>query len=92
MQVHGFITFAIGAVLHEAGITAFDLDAASCFLLDVLDVSSSVSDDLRPQVEALDGLKIDWNPFFGPFATTKLVTLDLLWFSASESSLIHKVG
>ena len=92
MQVHGLITLAIRAMLHEAGITAFDLDTASCFLLDVLDVSSTVSDDLRSQVEALDGFKVNWDSFFGPFATTKFVTLDLLWFSASKSSLIHEIG
>ena len=79
-------------MLHEAGITAFDLDAASGFLLDVLDVSSTVSDNLCSQVEALNGLEVNWNPFFGPFATAKLVALDLLWFSASESPLIHEVG
>ena len=92
VQIHGLVAFPVRAVLHKAGIAPFDLDAASSFLLDMLYVSSTVAHDLCSQVEALDWLKVDRNTFFGPFTTSKFVSLDLLRFSTSESSLIDEVG
>lgn len=67
VEVHWFVAFLVGAMFYEAGVAAFDLDAASGFLLDVFDVGSAVADDLRSQVEALDRFKVDWNALFGPF-------------------------
>lgn len=47
MQIHGLVAFSTGALLHEAGVAALDLNAAACLLLDVLDVCTSMTDNLR---------------------------------------------
>ena len=106
MEIHRFVTFSICTVLHEARVAAFDLDTAASFLLDMLDVSTTVTYHLCPKVEARDWLKINGNAFFRPFSlqdvslpshlwrwtySSKLITLNLIWLSTSETSLIHKV-
>ena len=106
MEIHRFIALSVCAVLHEARVAAFDLDTAASFLLDMLDVSTTVTYHLCPEVEARDWLKINGNALFRPFAlqivslprqlwiwaySSKFITLNLIWLSTSESSLIHKV-
>ena len=68
MEVHWLIAFAVGAMFHKAGISPFDLNATSGFLLDVLNVGASMTHHLCSQVEAWDGLQVDWYPLFRPFA------------------------
>ena len=68
MEVHGFITLSICAVLHEARVAAFDLNTTASFLLDMLDISTTVTYDLCPEVEARNWLEINGNALFWPFA------------------------
>lgn len=92
VKVHGLIAFAIRAMLHEAGVATFDLDAASSFLLDMLNVGASMTNHLCSEIEAWYGLQIDSNPLFGPLAPSKFVTLDRIGFAPSEAPLIHQIG
>ncbi len=57
MEVHRLITLLAGGRFQEAGTSAFDLDFAARFLLNVLDVIASPADDLGSQVEAADGFE-----------------------------------
>lgn len=68
VKVHRLITFSVRTVLHEPRVSAFDLDAAARFLLDVFDVSTAMTDYLCSQIETGDGLEVDCNTLFGPFA------------------------
>ena len=107
MEIHRFIALLVCAMLYKARIAAFDLDTAASFLLDMLDVSTTVTYHLGPEVETRNWLEINGNALFWPFAlqavslpgqlriwaySSKLITLDLIWLSTSETSLIHKVG
>lgn len=106
MEIHLFIALSICAVLHETRVAAFNLYTAASFLLDMLDVSTTVTYHLCPEVEARDWLKINGDALFGPFAlqvvswprhswiwaySSEFITLNLIWLSTSEPSLIHKV-
>lgn len=79
MEIHRFIALSVCAVLHEARIAAFDLDTATSFLLDMLDVSTTVTYHLCPQVKARDWLEIDGNALFRPFALQVVSTHGRLW-------------
>jgi len=68
MQVHIFIAFLTSTMLHEPRTTSFNLDTASSFLLDVLDICSSVADNLSTEIESRDWLKINRNLLFRPLA------------------------
>ena len=68
MQIHWLIALSTSTMLHETRIAALDLNTASCFLLDVLNVSASMTHDLCSQVESRKGLKVDGNTLFRPFA------------------------
>lgn len=68
MEVHGLIALAVGAMFHESGISPFDLNPTSGFLLYVLDVGASMTHYLCSQVEAWDGLQVDGYTLFRPFA------------------------
>lgn len=68
MEVHGFVAFLPRICLEEAGPTTFDLDSTAGLGLDVFDVGAAVADHLGAQVEAGDGLEVDGDAFFGPFA------------------------
>ena len=106
MEIHRFIALSVCAVLHKTRVAAFDLHTAASFLLDMLDVSTTVTYHLCPKVEARDWLKINGNALFRPFAlqvvslpghlwiwaySSKLITLNLIRLSTSETSLIDKV-
>ncbi len=67
MQIHWLFTLLAGTVFHETRTSSLDLDAASSLLLDMLDVRTTVAHNLSPQIEPWDRIKIDWNPFLGPF-------------------------
>ena len=68
MEIHRFIALSVRAVLHKARVAAFDLDTAASLLLDMLDVSATMTYHLCPKVEARDWLKVNGNALFGPFA------------------------
>jgi hypothetical protein len=67
MKIHILIAFATSAVLHESRAAALDLNTASGFLLDMLDIGATMADDLGAKVKAGKRLKVDWNLLFGPF-------------------------
>lgn len=67
MQIHGLVTLTIGAGLAESRTPALDLHAASSLVLDVLNIRTALSDNLRPQVETRNRLKVDGNALFWPF-------------------------
>lgn len=68
MEIHRFVTLSVCAMLHEAGVAAFDLNTTAGFLLDMLDVSTTVTYYLCPKIEARDRLEINRNALFWPFA------------------------
>lgn len=68
MQIHLLIAFSASTMLHKSRIAALDLNTASRFLLDVLNVSASMTHDLCSQIESRKGLKIDGDTLFRPFA------------------------
>lgn len=74
MQIHGLIAFHLGAVLVKARATAFDLDAAIGFSLDMLDVRTTLADNLSSKIEAWDWLEVDGDLFVGPFALARFVS------------------
>lgn len=47
VEIHGLIAFLVGAVLDKSRIAPFDLNAAPCFLLDVLNVGTPMTYYLR---------------------------------------------
>ena len=55
-------------MLHKARPATLDLDTASSFLLDMLDVSASVSYNLSTKVESRKRLQVDGNTLLRPFA------------------------
>ena len=48
MEIHRFITLPVCAVLHEAGVAAFDLNTTASFLLYMLDVCATMTYHLGP--------------------------------------------
>ena len=107
MQIHRFITLLVGTMFRKARSTAFDLDTASRFLLDMFDICAPMTYNLCAKIEAWKWLQVDRNTFFGPFALpdivnggrdknnstypSKFITFELFWFSAAETSFINKV-
>jgi hypothetical protein len=67
MKEHVFIAFVVGRALEVARSTAFDLHATTSLLLNVLHIRPAVADDLRSQVESLNGFQVNGNSFLGPF-------------------------
>lgn len=74
MKVHGLIAFSTGADLSESRATTLDLDLATRLLLDMLDISAALTNNLCTKVKSWDGLEVDRNAFFGPFALGKLAS------------------
>lgn len=68
MQVHLLLTLSACGRLNEARATALDLDPTPCLLLNVFDVCTAMSDNLRPEIETRDGLEVDGNLFIRPFS------------------------
>lgn len=68
MQIHVFIAFLTSTMLHKSRTTSFNLNAASRLLLNMLDVGTSVTDNLSSKVESRNRFEIDWDLFLGPFA------------------------
>jgi hypothetical protein len=68
MQVHLFIALTASAVLHKAGTASFNLHTASGLLLNMLDICTTMTNNLSTQVEAWDRLKANRNSLFWPFA------------------------
>lgn len=91
VQIHLLVALAVSRSLKVARSTALDLHSAVRLLLDVLHVGTTVSHDLRTQVEARNRLKIDGDLGVGPLSSAKLISLDLFLVSASESSFVYKV-
>lgn len=79
-------------MLHEPTPASLDLHPTLRLLLDILDITAPLPDDLRAEVEAGDGLEVDWDTLFRPFATPERIALNRLWFSATESTLVDQVG
>lgn len=68
MKIHRLIAFHLGISLGESRPTTFDLDAASCLALNVLDVCAAMPDNLGTQVEAGNRFQVDRNSFLWPFS------------------------
>lgn len=74
----------------------------------MLYISTTVANNLRSQIEAIDRLEVYWDTFLWPFAletvshgskrdkgstyASKLVSFDLLRLAAAESSLVNQIG
>jgi hypothetical protein len=92
VEEHVLIALVVCGCFEISGSPALDLHTAPCFLLDVLYISTAVSNDLSTQVETMDRLQTDRNLLLGPFASSKLVTFDLFLVSAAEASFVNKLG
>lgn len=68
MQEHVLIALSARRGFHVARAATLDLHAAAGFLLDMLDISAAVSNNLRAEIEAWHRLQPDRNLFLGPFA------------------------
>ena len=73
MKIHILVTFAASAMFHETRTTAFNLNTAPSLLLNMLDVSTSMTNDLSTEIETWDWFKVYWNLLFRPFALSILV-------------------
>ena len=107
VQIHVFVALTSCSMLHKSRTTALDLDAAARFLLDMLDIGAPVTYDLGSQVEAWNRFEVDGNLLLWPFAlhtwlavipiklaytySAELITLNSIWFSSSEASLVNEV-
>lgn len=67
MQIHGFITFLTSRVFHESRATSLNLNATSCLLLDMLNISTSMSNYLSTKIKAWKCFKADRDLLLGPF-------------------------
>jgi hypothetical protein len=56
VEKHGLVILLIGARILELGSAALDLHAAPGFVLDVLDIGPTGTDNLSPEVEAWNRL------------------------------------
>jgi hypothetical protein len=103
MQIHVFVALAASPMLHETRSTALNLDTTPSFLLDMLNISTPVTNNLSTKVETWDWFEIYWDFLLGPFAlllvsnflpspsitySAKFISLDLIRLSSAESSLI----
>lgn len=52
MEEHGLIALLTCTVLHETGTASLYLHTTSRFLLDVLHICTTMTDDLRSEIEA----------------------------------------
>ena len=108
MKIHLLITLSASAMFHKSRVATLDLDTASSLLLNMLDVSASMTHNLCSQIKSWKGLKINWDTLFRPFALagsqscdamipakttypSKFISLNCIWFSTSETSLIDQV-
>ena len=82
MKIHILIALSTSTVLHESRAAALYLDTASSFLLDMFDIRTTVSDNLSTEVEAREGLKIDRDLLFRPFALYSYQQMDYSRVSA----------
>lgn len=55
MEVKRFIALLTGGILMETGTSALDLNTASCFHLNVLDVGTAMADNCCSQIKIGDG-------------------------------------
>lgn len=76
-------------MFHEPGSTAFDLYATASFLLDMLDILSTMTNDSRTQVKSRDGFQIDRNSFLRPFALLLNVNMTLYGIRGVQNSPSH---
>lgn len=67
MEVHRLITLAVSTRLNKARAATLDLHSAAGLLLDVLHISTTLSNDLSTQVETRDRFKINGNTLIRPF-------------------------
>lgn len=67
VQIHRVVTFPASAGLQETGSAAFDLDLAPRLLLDMLDIRTALSNNLRTEVESLDGFHTNGDFLLRPF-------------------------
>lgn len=79
MKIHVLVTFTPCPVLHKSRTSALDLDTAPSFLLYVLHIGPAMTDNLGPQIEARDGLEIDRNFLFRPFALIVSVNVNVAY-------------
>lgn len=91
MQVHWFVGLLASTVFHEAASPSLDLNSAAGFLLDVLDVRTTLSDDLCAKIEAGDVLHVYGDLFLGPFASSEFIPFKRFRLSAPEASFVNQV-
>lgn len=72
MQEHRLVALPASARFDEPRAPTLDLNATASLLLDVLYVGTTLTDNLRTQIEPGDRFKINRNPLIGPFALYKV--------------------
>jgi len=68
MKIEWFVALMTKTMLHKTRSAAFNLHPTTCLLLNVFDILATMSDNCRSKIEAWNGLEINGNLFFRPFA------------------------
>jgi hypothetical protein len=68
VKIHVLIAFTTSAMFHESGPTALNLNTTSRLLLNVLNISTSMTDYLSTKVKAGKWFKINRDLLLRPFA------------------------
>jgi len=92
VKIHGFVGLLAGGMLHEARTAAFDLNTAAAFLLNMLDVGSSLAYNLGTEVEARNIFHVERDTLFGPFAPSEFIALNGVLVSSAEAALVDQIG
>lgn len=105
MQIHVLVALTVSGSLQVSRTAALDLHTALGFLLDMLDISTAVPNNLSTQVEAGDRLQANGDLLLGPFAlrnisqwnlmsghtyTTVFISLDLLLVTTTKTALVDQ--
>jgi hypothetical protein len=72
VEIHWLIMLLTSVLVFEAGASAFDLNSTSGLSLDMLNISTSSSDNLSTEIETRNWFQVDWNLFFWPFALIRI--------------------
>lgn len=93
MQEHRLVTLGTSIVLNEATAVTFNLDTATSLGLNVLDVGTLVTNDIRSKIEARNRLEIDRDLLLWPLSATTRVELmrrTLFTLDTAEAALVDQ--
>jgi hypothetical protein len=72
MQIHVLVTLLPSAVLHETRSSSLDLNSASSFLLDMLNIGTPMANNLSTKIESLNWYKVNRYLLLWPFTLSNV--------------------